>query len=117
MFVTILQKQALGYIFWTTAHRMIIFAFRFWGSKITITITGIISPDYYYYCYYYSWILQSLLLLLLLLVIVEQPWFKLDKIVFKYDIGWDLLKMLIDFSNVLFNFINIYIGAHLFFHS
>ena len=32
---------------------------------ITITITGIISPDYYYY--YYSWILQSLLLLLLLL--------------------------------------------------
>ena len=34
---------------------------------ITITITGIISPDYYYYYYYYSWILQSLLLLLLLL--------------------------------------------------
>ena len=34
---------------------------------ITITITGIISPDYYYYYYYYSSILQSLLLLLLLL--------------------------------------------------
>ena len=32
---------------------------------ITITIIGIISPDYYYY--YYSWILRSLLLLLLLL--------------------------------------------------
>ena len=32
---------------------------------ITITITGIISPDYYYY--YYFWILRSLLLLLLLL--------------------------------------------------
>ena len=34
---------------------------------ITITITGIISPDYYYYYYYYYWILWSLLLLLLLL--------------------------------------------------
>ena len=34
---------------------------------ITITITGIISPDYYYYYYYYFWILRSLLLLLLLL--------------------------------------------------